>query len=138
MIEKIRDFDPGNLKVKCDDFQNVIKKHKNDFLYCDPPYYIGKHSKMFKGIYPMRNIPVHHRGFEHEKLRDLLKKHKGGFVLSYNDCPTIRKYYKGFKQYFPSWQYTMGQGETRIGKNRIEKGDDHIKKSHDILIYSKP
>ena len=26
----------------------------------------------------MRNIPVHHRGFEHEKLRDLLKKHKGG------------------------------------------------------------
>jgi len=136
MIEKIKNFDPGNLKVKCDDFQNVIKKHKNDFLYCDPPYYIGKHSKMFKGIYPMRNIPVHHRGFEHEKLRDLLKKHKGGFVLSYNDCPTIRKYYKGFKQSFPSWQYTMGQGETRIGKNRIEKGDGHVKDSHEIIIFS--
>ena len=29
----------------------------------------------------------------------------------------------------------MGQGETRIGKNRIKKGDDHIKKSHEILIY---
>ena len=29
----------------------------------------------------------------------------------------------------------MGQGETRIGKNRIEKGDDHVKKSHEILIY---
>ena len=29
-------------------------------------------------------------------LRDMLKKHKGGFILSYNDCPTIRKYYKGF------------------------------------------
>ena len=86
----------------------------------------------------MRNIPVHHRGFEHEKLRDLLRRHKGGFILSYNDCPTIRKYYKGFKQYFPSWQYTMGQGETRIGKNRIEKGDDHVKKSHEIIIFAPP
>ena len=138
MIEKIRDFKPGNLKVKCDDFQNVIKKHKNDFLYCDPPYYIGKRSKMFKGIYPMRNIPVHHRGFQHEKLRDLLMKHKGGFILSYNDCPTIRKYYKRYKQFFPSWQYTMGQGETRIGKNRLEKGDGHVKASHEIIIFCPP
>ena len=63
-------------------------------MYCDPPYYIGSDSKMFKGVYPMRNIPVHHKDFPHEKLRDMLKKHKGGFILSYNDCPTIRKYYK--------------------------------------------
>ena len=138
MLEKVRNFKPGKLIVKCDDFENVLKKHKNDFLYCDPPYYIGSDSKMFKGVYPMRNIPVHHRDFPHEKLRDMLKKHKGGFILSYNDCPTIRKYYRGFKQSFPSWQYTMGQGETRIGKNRIEKGDDHIKKSHEILIFKSP
>ena len=58
----------------------------------------------------MRNIPVHHRDFPHERLRDMLKKHKGGFILSYNDCPTIRKYYKGFKKLYPTWQYTMGQG----------------------------
>ena len=76
----------------------------------------------------------------------MLKKHKGGFILSYNDCPTIRKYYKGFKKLYPTWQYTMGQGETRIGKNRIENlnwGIDtliyvfkHIKNSHEILIFS--
>ena len=135
MIEKIRDFDPKNLKVECGDFQEVVKNHPNDFLYCDPPYYIGEDSKMFKGIYPMRNIPVHHNGFPHEVLRDLLKSHKGGFVLSYNNCPTIREYYKEFQQFFPRWQYTMGQGETRIGKNRIENGDNHIKESHEILIF---
>jgi len=138
IIEKIRDFVPKNLKVECADFQDTIKKYPNDFLYCDPPYYIGKDSKMFKGIYPMRNIPVHHKGFPHEVLRDLLKTHKGGFILSYNDCPTIRKYYKEFQQFFPSWQYTMGQGETRIGKNRIENGDNHIKGSHEILIFCPP
>lgn len=138
MIERIRDFDPGNLEVKCADFKDILSKHKDDFLYLDPPYYIGENSKMFKGIYPMRNIPVHHNGFKHELLKDILVKHKGGFILSYNDCPTIREYYKDFKQFFPSWQYTMGQGEVRIGKNRIENGDDHIKQSHEILIYSAP
>lgn len=137
-IEKIRDFNPENLKVKCADFQEVIKNHSNDFLYCDPPYYIGEGSKMFKGIYPMRNIPVHHNGFPHEALKDLLKKHKGGFVLSYNNCPTIREYYREFKQLFPSWQYTMGQGETRIGKNRKDGNNNHIKESHELLIYCPP
>ena len=139
MIEKLRDFKPKKLKVKCADFQEIIKNNNNEFLYCDPPYYIGEDSKMFKGIYPMRNIPVHHNNFPHDKLRDLLKKHKGGFILSYNNCPTIKRYYKGFQQFFPSWQYTMGQGETRIGKNRIEKGlKNNIKESHEIIIYSPP
>jgi len=138
MIERIKNFDGNKLKVKCADFQDVIKKHPNDFLYCDPPYYIGQDSKMFKGIYPMRNIPIHHNGFPHDKLRDLLKKHKGGFILSYNNCPTIREYYKEFKQYFPSWQYTMGQGEKRIGKNRINGSKSNIKESHEIIIYCPP
>ena len=83
----------------------------------------------------MRNIPIHHNGFKHKLLRDLLKQHKAGFILSYNDCPVIREWYKDYKQHFPSWQYTMGQGETRIGKNRKENKDSHIKKSHEIIIY---
>jgi DNA adenine methylase len=138
MVENIRDFEPKNLKVECADFQEVIKNHPNDFLYCDPPYYIGKDSKMFKGIYPMRNIPVHHNGFAHETLRDLLKNHRGGFILSYNNCPTTREYYKDFKKFFPSWQYTMGQGETRIGKNRKYGNGNHIKESHEIIIFDPP
>ncbi|MEY4444742.1 MAG: site-specific methyltransferase, partial [Actinomycetota bacterium] len=107
-----------------------------DFLYLDPPYYLGEDSKMFRGIYPMRNIPVHHNGFKHEKLRDLLKQHRGGFILSYNNCETIRDYYADFEQKFPKWQYTMGQGETRIGTNRINDKNNHVKESHEILIYS--
>lgn len=138
MTEKIRDFDPLNLKVECANFQDIMKKHQKDFLYLDPPYYIGKDSKMFRGIYPMRNIPVHHNGFPHEELRDLLKDHKGGFILSYNNCETIRKYYKDFQQTFPSWQYTMGQGETRIGLNRKNGNGNHVKESHEIIIFCPP
>ena len=134
MLKKLENFNVSNLKVYCDTFENVLKKYPYDFLYLDPPYYIGKDSKMFKGIYPQRNFPIHHNNFKHETLRDLLKKHQGGFLLSYNDCPTIREYYKEYKQFFPKWQYTMGQGETRIGKNRQDK-KSYIKESHEILIY---
>ena len=139
MLKSVRDFDPKNLKVDCADFQEVFDKHPYDFFYCDPPYLIGDDSKMFKGIYPMRNIPIHHNGFRHDILAKMLNEHKGGFILSYNDCPTIRNWYKNFKQTFPTWQYTMGQGETRIGENRKKRGDeDHVKKSHEIIIFSHP
>ena len=37
------------------------------------------------------NFPIHHKGFEHKKLRDLLRKHRGGFILSYNDCPNNQR-----------------------------------------------
>ncbi|MCE8159070.1 MAG: DNA adenine methylase [Candidatus Moeniiplasma glomeromycotorum] len=138
-IEKVRNFDCKNLKVFCESFETVIPKHKNDFLYCDPPYYLDDDSKMFIGMYPHRNFPIHHRGFKHELLRDLLKKHKGGFILSYNDCSTIREWYKEFNIISPSWQYTFGQGETRIGKNRINKNNgSHIKKTHELIIWMNP
>jgi len=133
VIDKVRKFRPGNLKVDTGDFKDVIIMYPNDFLYCDPPYFIGQNSKMFKGVYPMRNIPIHHDGFDHGGLAYLLNNHKGGFILSYNDCPQIREWYSGFEHYFPTWQYTMGQGETRIGSNRKES-ESYIKESHEILI----
>lgn len=138
MLEKVRDFYPRNLKVECLSFEKVFEKYPNDFFYCDPPYLLGEDTKMFRGIYPMRNIPIHHNGFKHDKLRDLLKNHKGGFILSYNNCKTIKDWYKEYRQYFPEWQYTMGQGETRIGKNRKNGNNNHIKESHEILIFCPP
>lgn len=135
-IKKVSEFSAPLLKVKHSSFENVLKNHKNDFLYLDPPYYLDGDSKMFKGIYPMRNFPIHHNGFKHEKLAELLKEHNGGFILSYNDCSWVREKYKDFKILEVSWQYSMGQGETRIGKNRIERSYDNtnIKHSHELLI----
>ena len=119
MIEKVSNFNTPKLSVKCQSFEKTIKSHPNDFIYADPPYYLGGDSKMFVGMYPHRNFPIHHKGFKHELLRDLLLNHKGGFILSYNDCPEIKEWYKDFNMSSPKWQYTFGQGDTRIGKNRI-------------------
>ena len=136
MVHKVRNFRVPTMSVDCADFKDVIPEHKRDFLYCDPPYYLNGDSKTFVGLYPHRNFPIHHNGFDHEKLRDLLLSHKGGFVLSYNDCSTIREWYKGFNMIFPSWQYTLSQGDTRIGTNRKNSnGGSHIKQSHELLIW---
>jgi len=137
MIEKVREFScNNNLQVFNDDFKNVLPRHNGTFMYLDPPYFLEGDSKMFKGIYPMRNFPIHHNGFNHSLLSDLLHEHRGGFVLSYNDCSWVRENYKDFEIKEVSWQYTMGQGETRIGKNRKERDYDNgnVKHSHELLI----
>lgn len=134
-IEKMTSLNLSNLSVECASFEKVFDLYPDDFFYIDPPYYLDGDSKMFRGIYPQRNFPIHHDGFKHELLAELIKAHKGKFVLSYNDCRWVRDTYKDFKILEPKWQYTMGQGETRIGKNRIERGDNHnIKNSHELLI----
>lgn len=138
MLDKIKYFDTkNNLTVAVSSFENILTKTEfnNDFFYLDPPYFLDGDSKMFKGIYPQRNFPIHHNNFNHQLLAELLNKHKGKFILSYNDCDFVRQAYKNFDILEPQWQYTMGQGETRIGKNRIQRGDDNnIKKSHELLI----
>lgn len=135
LVDKVRVFQCPNLEVEQGSFEQTIPQHRADFLYCDPPYYLDGDSLMFRGIYPQRNFPVHHTGFDHAALRDLLHQHRGGFILSYNDCETIREWYADCRIVEVKWQYTLGQGETRIGKNRIENGTNHhVKKSHELLI----
>ena len=137
MIKKVRDFRVDNLWVEIADFSEVIENYKNEFLYCDPPYYIGEDSTLFRGLYPQRNFPVHHDGFKHELLRDSLHSHQGGFILSYNDSPTIREWYKDFEIIELPVHYTMGQGEKRIGENRSRKQVSHVKKTVELLIIKR-
>jgi DNA adenine methylase len=138
IIERVRNFKAPTLEVRCATFQTAIAAHPDDFLFLDPPYYLGTDSKMFKGMYPNCNFAIHHNDFPHIALRDALKAHKGGFLLTYNDCSTIREWYGEFRQVFPTWQYTYSQGETRIGKNRTEGTGDNKKESHEIFIICTP
>jgi len=138
-IAKLEKLNLKNLSVSCSDFEQVLVKHQTDFIFLDPPYYLEGDSKMFKGMYPNCNFAIHHNNFNHKKMCELLKHHKGGFLITYNNCSTIREWYKEYTFEFPEWQYTYGQGEKRIGKNRKEaKKEDNIKDSHEIFIVCWP
>ena len=131
VIKRIRDYKNPNLQVNKGSFDEVIPNHTNDFLYLDPPYYLDKDkdNKMFKGLYPNANIAVHHKGFQHEQLRNLLCNHKGNFILSYNDCETIREYYKGFEIFYPKWHNSYAYNTDKGGNT-----ERNSKESHEILI----
>lgn len=130
-INKLEKLNLKNLKVECLDFEEVILKHKEDFIFLDPPYYLDGDSKMFKGMYPNCNFAIHHNNFNHKKMCELLKNHTGGFLITYNNCSTIREWYKDYKFEYPEWQYTYGQGETRIGKNRKKDDKEDDKDNND-------
>lgn len=136
-IDRLESFKMSNVQIECLGFEESIPMHPQDFLFLDPPYYLGDDSKMFKGMYPNCNFAIHHNKFDHEKLYTLLKNHKGGFILTYNNCSKIRDLYKDYQQIFPQWNYSYGQGETRIGKNRKES-ENTIKESHEIIIVCPP
>ena len=135
-LEKIK---LEKLSIECKDFEEVLNLHQNDFLFLDPPYYLEGDSKMFKAMYPNCNFAIHHNNFNHQRLAEMLKSHKGGFLLTYNNCSVVREMYKDCKFEFPEWQYTYGQGETRIGKNRKNTEQETTKKdSHEIFIIKWP
>ena len=136
-ISKMKEMNLVNLHINCASFQEILETHQDEFLFLDPPYYLSGDSKMFKGMYPNCNFAIHHNSFDHIKLAEMLKNHKGGFLMTYNNCSTIRDLYSDYKFEYPEWQYTYGQGETRIGKNR-QLTNDNIKESHEIIIIKWP
>ncbi len=65
------------------DFEKLIRQYDRpvSFFYCDPPYFATE--SYYKDV-----------GFseaDHIRLRDTLVRCEGKFLVSYNDCPQIRK-----------------------------------------------
>jgi DNA adenine methylase len=110
-IERLANFSVTNFSINMMDFKDSIPEHKNDFLYCDPPYLIDQKLYGIKGD--------KHIDFDHNALAELLKA-RDRWVLSYNDCPEIRKIYKDYIIEKPQWIYGMGNN----------------KKSNELLILS--
>ncbi|MFH2067947.1 MAG: DNA adenine methylase [Candidatus Omnitrophota bacterium] len=113
-IQRLRDFHVSNFSVKKADFKDSIEKHKDAFLYLDPPYLNGQNLYGVKGDT--------HKGFEHEALSDILHK-RDRWILSYNDCETIQKLYKGYQILNIDWTY---------GMNKSKISNEVLVVSHDL------
>ena len=116
----MRNFSVKNLTVNKLDFRKSILKHKDAFVYADPPYFIGK-----KNLYGNQG-DMQFEQKDHEDLAKILKKRKH-WVLSYNDTPEVRKLYREFEPFVKlSWSYGMSDVKSRK--------EEH---SNEILILSK-
>ena len=72
-----------NVAIENRDFEELIKLYDrpDSFFYCDPPYYSTE--SFYNDVDFSRK--------DHVRLRDTLLECEGKFLVSYNDCPEIRK-----------------------------------------------
>lgn len=101
-ISYLKRFRCPNLYVKQQKFQETLRCHPRALLYLDPPYLIA--GKLYG-----KNGDTH-RNFDHLGLSVLLARRKR-WILSYNDCPEIRRIYKGYLFLNPQWKYGMPQNK---------------------------
>lgn len=134
MVARVRAFRAPKLRVEHLSFEVSLAKYPDHFVYADPPYLLGYDSTVFCGMYPNRNWPTDHEGFKHEDFRDIMLSRKTKWVISYNDCGTIRTWFNGYQFKFPKWQYSYQQGETR--KDGIKGARDNSKECRELLIVN--
>ena len=86
--------------VENKDFECIIRHYDADdtFFYLDPPYLSTE------GMYDVQFALE-----DHYRLRDLLHQIKGKFLLSYNDCDTVRGWYCSFPMFEFTRPHSMKQ-----------------------------
>ena len=97
-MERLENFSAQNISIQCADFKESLQKHKDDFLYLDPPYQINQSLYGKKG-----NL---HKQFDHMGLFDILNN-RSNWMLSYNNGEQIKKLYDNYEIIPVNWKYGM-------------------------------
>ena len=97
-IDRLADFSVPNLSVYRADFHDSIPAHQHEFLYLDPPYW-NKEKLYAAGD---------NADFDHHGLARLLTERED-WLLSYNDCPEVRRAYSDCTITEVVWPYSMGK-----------------------------
>ncbi|MBT9148280.1 MAG: Modification methylase DpnIIA [Syntrophomonadaceae bacterium] len=118
-IERLRSFRADNFNVECADFCEVVPKHKDAFLYLDPPYINGQ------ALYGVKGDT--HKSFNHQALADILHK-RDRWIMSYNDRNEIRELYKDNPILSVEWIY---------GMSKNKQSSEILVLSKDLVVLSK-
>ncbi|ARR74946.1 putative D12 class N6 adenine-specific DNA methyltransferase [Mimivirus AB-566-O17] len=105
-IDRIQNLDLSGLTLYNLDFKEFLDTGTlgNCLLFLDPPYYLGKDSKLYG------NNGDLHESFDHVKLFECLSKRKS-WVLTYNNCDYIKDLYKDYTLVPTSWSYGMNKSK---------------------------
>ena len=108
-IERVAKLDLSQFTIVNMDFkvflQNGCRYDQNSLIFLDPPYYLGKQSRLYGKNGDM------HENFDHDGLYDIISK-KRGWILTYNNCDWIKDKYKEFTILDDvSWSYGMNKSK---------------------------
>jgi len=114
--ERVKD-----LVLENKDFGKIIDLYDRDtsLFYLDPPYYTtekeDRYGKIYNGATEWDKSAK-----EHKRLYEKLRKLKGKFILSYNDCPEIMEMYKEYNVEMYEFKMTVGNRRL-VGNKRTSK-----------------
>ncbi len=96
------------------DFQKVIEQDgKNVFIFLDPPYHSATKSALYG-----KNGNLH-KGFDHVRFAETMKKCKHNWLITYDDSEYIRKLFS-FANIIP-WDLTYGMRNVTETSNQTGK-----------------
>lgn len=103
--KEVRDFYNPFISIDHMSFEESLLKYEELFAYCDPPY------PEVSGMYG--DSKDYHENFDHEKLKYILDKRNADWLLSYNNCDTVRRFYpcSTYDVIFKTWK----QGSKKEG-----------------------
>ena len=110
------------------DYREVLSNGgKQVFTFLDPPYFKATKSKLYgkNGIL--------HTGFNHSEFASEMKKCGHSWLITYDDCPEIRKNFEFSKIY--EWELQYGMNNYKQGK--ADKGNELFISNYILPIKSK-
>lgn len=102
-----------NTIIENRDFEKLILSYDRTttLFYCDPPYYgLTGYNTQGSGPFTVE---------DHIRLRDVLAKIQGRYLLSINDHPDIRDLYKGFNIEEVSVRYSVSRKDKSTLKKEL-------------------
>lgn len=96
----------------CDYAELVEASGENVFIFLDPPYYSAAKSALYG-----RNGALH-KGFDHERFAETMRRCPHDWLLTYDDSPYIRELF-AFANIIP-WELSYGM--KNVGADSVQHG----------------
>lgn len=123
-INRLKELSPTLQKTKITnhDYEQILREPgKNVFIFLDPPYLSATKSRLYG-----KNGHLH-LSFDHERFAKVMKEIDHKWMITYDDCPKIRKLFS-FANII-SWEFQYGMNNYKQGM--AEKGKELIITNYD-------
>ncbi|MDJ0601571.1 MAG: DNA adenine methylase [Crocosphaera sp.] len=119
-LEKLGHILPG-IRITNLDYRDVVNQEGDKtFIFLDPPYLTATKSKLYGKD---GNL---HTSFNHQAFAHTMKQCEHQWLITYDDAPEIRNYFKDF--HIIPWQLQYGMNNYKQGK--AQKGQEIFIKNY--------
>jgi len=126
-IERLKPFSQllTGIRITNLDYEKLIQQPgKNVFIFCDPPYYSATKSALYG-----KNGNLH-KSFDHVRFAQTMKNCSHKWMITYDDCPYIRKLFS----YANIVTWNIKYGMRNVTSNSTQNEQELIITNYDLKV----